>query len=81
MNKDDLKNCFENVHNGIRRLWYYLDLRISAYRKLDDIEPIIMSNYVHEQAVLDIIKSVLDNIDELDGHVEFIPDVWEVPND
>ena len=78
MNKDDLKNCFGNVHNDIKRLCYHLESRISAYRELDDIEPIIMSNYVHEQAVLDIIKSVLDNIDELDGHVEFIPDVWEV---
>lgn len=77
MNKDDLKNCFEKVHNDVKRLWYHLESRISAYRKLDDIEPIIMSNYVHEQAVLDIIKSVLDNIDELDDHVEFIPDAWE----
>ena len=77
MTKDDLKNCFENVHNDIRRLWYHLESRISAYRKLDDIEPIIMSNYIHEQAVLDIIRTVLDNINELVGHVEFIPDVWE----
>ena len=77
MNKDDLQNCFKNTHNSIRYLWYLLQSRVSAYKNLEAFEAIISSNYIHERALLDVVETMLRDMDNLNGHVEFIPDVWE----
>ena len=77
MDKEDLKNCFNNIHTNTRVLWYMLQSRISAYDNIETDQAVTAAYYIHEKAVLDIIENILKDVDNLDGHIEFIPDAWE----
>lgn len=77
MNKEEYRYRFDDTHNMVRQLHRILYARVNAYDNIETDNAVTAANYIHEKAVLDIVNCLLDNIDSLNGHIEFISDPWE----